>query len=271
MEAQFLEPTLLHLSQAHLNLLEICPPQFQRIYLDQLASPLSPEQQEKLNWGNQFHRLMQQQQLGLPIDPLLAKDEQLQQAISALIKIRPDRGKSGKTIWQEAEHCRTLRLDNYLLTVIYDLLLIESNRAEIFDWKTYLQPENSEKLSNNWQTRLYLYVLTETSDFLPEQISLTYWFVKVPRVPQSLTFKYSRKQHKKNKKDLTHLLSRLDHWRSSDLAADEIPFPHVPNCQENCPYYTSLFSGLKVNRSNELGDVNNWQQFVDTIQEIVIE
>jgi hypothetical protein len=271
MEVQSLEPNLLHLSQAHLNLLETCPPQFQRIYLDQLASPLSPEQQEKLNWGNQFHRLMQQQQMGLSIDTLFAEDEQLQQAISSLIEIIPHRGKSEEIIWQEAEHCRTLRLDNYLLTVIYDLLLIEDDRAEIFDWKTYLQPENSEKLANNWQTRLYLYVLAETSNFLPEQISLTYWFVKVPKVPQSLTFKYNRRQHKKNKKDLTHLLSLLDRWRSSDLAAAEISFPHIPNCQENCPYYASLFSKLKISHNNKLGSMKNWQQFVDIIEEIAIE
>lgn len=265
-----MEPTLLHLSQAHLNLLETCPPQFQRIYLEQLASPLSPEQQEKLNWGNQFHRLMQQRQLNLPIEPLLAADEQLQQAISSLIKVMADKEKSGESFWQEAEHCRTFKLGNYLLTVIYDLLRIEGDHAEIFDWKTYLQPEEPEKLANNWQTRLYLYVLAETANFLPEQISLTYWFVKVPKVPQNLTFKYSRKQHKKNKKDLTDLLSLLDRGLSRDLAAGEVPFPHLPNCQKDCPYYTSIFSDNKLYHGNKLKNIKDWQQLVDTVEEIAV-
>ena len=258
MEVQSAESNLFHLSQAHLNLLETCPLQFQRIYLDQLISPISPEQQEKLNWGNHFHRLMQQQQLNLPITPLLAEDEQLQQAIAQLIQIIPNPEKSGENIWQEAEHCRTLKLANYLLTVIYDLLVIEGNRAQILDWKTYPQPENSEKLANNWQTRLYLYVLAETSDFLPEQISLTYWFVKVPRVPQSLTFNYSEKQHKKNKKDLVELLSLLDHWRLSYLSNEEKFCSHLPNCSKSCPYYSSSSNST------------NWQKIINEIAEIPI-
>lgn len=258
MDVQFPESTLFHLSQTHLNLLETCPPQFQRIYLDQLTSPISPEQQEKLNWGNQFHRLMQQQQLNLPIAFLLAEDKQLQQAIAQLIQIIPNQEKSGQNIWQEAEYCRTLKLESYLLTVIYDLLVIEGDFAQILDWKTYPQPENSEKLANNWQTRLYLYVLAETSDFLPEQISLTYWFMKVPRVPQSLTFNYSEKQHQKNKEDLIELLSLLDRWRSNYLSNQKNSCPHFPDCKENCSYYSSS------------SNTTNWQQIVNEIPEIPI-
>ena len=104
MDVQSPEPTLIHLSQAHLNLLETCPPQFQRIYLAQLASPISPEQQEKLIWGDHFHRLMQQQQLGLPIASLLAEDEQLRPAITELLKAIKKPEKSSENIWQEAEH-----------------------------------------------------------------------------------------------------------------------------------------------------------------------
>ena len=271
MDVQSPEPTLIHLSQAHLNLLETCPPQFQRIYLDQLASPISPEQQEKLTWGDQFHRLMQQQQLGLPIASLLAEDEQLKPAITQLIKAIKNPEKSGKNIWQEAEHCRTLKLENYLLTVIYDLLIIESDRAQILDWKTYPQPENPEKLAKNWQTRLYLYVLAETSNFSPEEISLTYWFVKVSRMPQSLTFNYSQEQHQKTKKDLRQLLSLFEHWRSSHLAGELITCNDLIKCQENCPYYSSLFVDFKIEHSDKLKSIKNWQKIVAEIPEISLE
>jgi ATP-dependent exoDNAse (exonuclease V) beta subunit len=59
-----------------------------------------------------------------------------------------------------------------LLTVIYDLLIEAEDNAQILDWKTYPQPKEQNRLAKDWQTRLYLYVLAETSDYLPEQISM---------------------------------------------------------------------------------------------------
>lgn len=268
MDVQSPEPTLMHLSQAHLNLLETCPSQFQRIYLAQLASPLTPEQQDKLNWGNQFHRLMQQQQIGLPIAPLLTEDEQLQQAITGLIRVINNPEKSKNNVWQLAEHCRTMKLGNYLLTVIYDLLSIEGDRAQILDWKTYPKPENSEKLAKNWQTRLYLYVLAETSSFLPEQISLTYWFVKVPGSPESLTFNYGQKQHQKNKEDLIQLLSLLNRWHLRHLAGEVILCDNLIDCQDNCPYYSFFSKDSKQQLGGTIKDLKDWQEIVDKTPEL---
>ena len=61
----------IRLSQAQLNTLEACPRLFQHLHLDQLGSPVPPEQQESLTWGSQFHLLMQQQALGLPVEALV--------------------------------------------------------------------------------------------------------------------------------------------------------------------------------------------------------
>ena len=62
--------TPIRLSQSQLQLLEICPPQFQRLYLEQLGSAIAPEHQERLTWGSHFHRLMQQRELGLSVENL---------------------------------------------------------------------------------------------------------------------------------------------------------------------------------------------------------
>lgn len=230
---------LLRLSQGQLNLLETCPVQFQRIYLEQLGSPLSPQQQEKLAWGSQFHLLMQQKELGLPIDSLLAQNEQLESAIAALINAAPEIWLSDRDTWREAEHCRTLNFQDYLLTVIYDLIVGDRTSAKIIDWKTYLQPETRSNLAKNWQTRLYLYVLVETSDYLPEQVSMTYWFVKNPRKPQSLTFAYDRRQHEKTRQDLSILLTRLTIWLE-DYLFNKTSLPHLSDCQKSCSFYQSL-------------------------------
>jgi hypothetical protein len=260
---------LIHLSQAQLNLLETCPPHFQRIYLEQLGSPLSPQQQEKQTWGSQFHLLMQQKELGLPIESLLEKDEQLQHSITSLISAVPEIWQLEQTIWREAEHSRTLNFNQYLLTAIYDLILCDHTTAQIIDWKTYLLPENRAKLAKNWQTRLYLYILAETSDYLPEKISMTYWFVKLPTEPQSLTFTYNRVQHEKTRQDLTRLLSQLDDWLER-YYQEENSFPHLSNCQATCPYYQSLLASGELVKGEDKEIRKDWRLLIDEIEEVSI-
>ena len=228
--------SLIRLSQGQLNLLEKCPPRFQQIYLEQLRSPVSLEQQEKQDWGSRFHLLMQQRELGLPIEPLLEEDQQLQRSLTSLIEAAPEIVRSEPETWREAEHHRTYSFQNYLLTVIYDLIIAGPSKAQIIDWKTYLQAQNQARLAQDWQTRLYMYVLAETSEYLPEQISMTYWFVKLPTKPQRLTFTYDSLQHENTKQDLTNLLTKLETW-IEEYFNQGSSFPHPPNCEESCPYY----------------------------------
>lgn len=187
---------------------------------------------------------MQQKELGLPIDPLLEQDQELQQAIIALRETAPELWQSEQNIWREAEHSRTLGFKNYLLTVVYDLLILGNSQAKILDWKTYLQPENPHKLAQNWQTRLYLYVLAETTNYLPEQLSMTYWFVKLPTRPESLTFSYSQILHEKTRQDLNYLLTQLEQWLENYFNKGK-DFPHFSSCQTSCPYYSAFESRFK--------------------------
>lgn len=203
----------MRLSQGQLNLLERCPRLFQHTYLDKLGSPTSLEQQERQTSGSRFHLLIQQRELGLPIESLLQEDTQLQSWMTALEGAAPEiLTPSNSQIFRESEHCRTLKLQDYLLTVVYDLLIADERSAQILDWKTYPKPQNRRWLEQNWQTLLYLYVLVETSDYLPEQISMTYWFVQSPQEPQSLKFTYNTTQHQQTKDKLNRLLNYLSDW-----------------------------------------------------------
>jgi hypothetical protein len=211
---------MMRLSQGQLNLLETCPRKFQHVYLDQLGSLTTPEQQERLTWGNRFHLLMQQRELDLPI-ALMQDDEPLYQSVQALLNAAPDLFQVDPACIRYSEHRRTLELQGYLLTVIYDLLILGDGQAQILDWKTYPKPQQRKFLEKNWQTRLYLFVLAETTDYTPEQISMTYWFVQAQPegdcqpVPQPLVFRYSLDQHERNRRDLTHLLLQLSHWQDT--------------------------------------------------------
>ena len=275
---------MLRLSQGHLNLLKTCPPKFKQSFLSQTSSLPKPETEDKQTWGSLFHLLMQQRELGLPIESLLQANTELDRSLKALIQAAPELLGSDDTIHRNqkraAEHSRTMSFGNYLLTVVYDLLIAEEDRAKIIDWKTYLQPIKKgdlAKLADNWQTRLYLYVLAETSDYSPEQISMTYWFVKLPKKPQSQTFKYSDRLHKQNERDLTQLLNNLDRWlQNSDgnfaTQAPQASFPHHDNCQLNCPYARELLENhtLENTEIDFIGDRSILQNQIENISEIPI-
>lgn len=224
---------MFRLSQGQLNLLETCPRQFQRTYLEQRRVPPTPNQQEGLRWGEQFHQILQQQALDLPLSELLSADEVLAQTVKKLMALAPELFCSGEQTTRLAEHSRACPLDQGLLTVIYDLLLFGAGRAWIVDWKTYREPQNRRKLAQNWQTRLYQYVLAETSAYVPAQIVMVYCFVKRGSKPTQLHFNYSDALHRQNEQDLKKLIQELSIYRDAYLK-QQTPFPHRPHCVMDC-------------------------------------
>lgn len=210
------------LSQGHLTLLSTCPRKFQHVVLEQLSSPNPPEEQERLNQGSRFHLLLQQWQLELPVESFVQEDAQLNIWFNGFLQAAPqiltlptnDRTEEQTALYQ-TEHQRTLEFQGCLLTVVYDLLISNPHQARILDWKTYPRPRNSQWLRQNWQTRLYPFVLAETSPYAPEDISMVYWFFQSQTSdspPQRLVLQYDRAQHEQTRQDLTHLLTQLTSW-----------------------------------------------------------
>ena len=226
----------MRLSQGHLNLLDRCPRKFQHTYLEQLGSPNSPEQQERLLAGSRFHALMQQWEMGLPIEPFLQEDAQLRQWFHAFIAAAPQILSINNPTFRESEHLRMLEFRGHLLTVVYDLLILTDQEAQILDWKTYPKPSKTD-LSQSWQSRLYPFVLNKTSDYAPEQISMTYWFFQSQfsqsqgEAAQSLKLPYSAKQHEETNQMLGRSLDQLSEWLDRYETKGEF-FPQVPETAE---------------------------------------
>jgi PD-(D/E)XK nuclease superfamily len=264
----------MRLSQGHLNLLETCPRKFQQVFLEQLGSPTTPEQQERLAWGSRFHLLMQQRELGLPIESLVQEDPQMQRWVTGLVGAAPDilAPNPNSEMFRESEHCRTLAFGDYLLTVIYDLLIADATSAQILDWKTYPRPQNRQWLTHNWQTRLYLYVLAETSNYAPEKISMTYWFVQSQPEAKSLTFSYNLGQHEQTRRDLTRWLNQLTQWLQ-DYAQGK-PFPQVKEesvtC-DSCQFNIRCFGRSDRISQNSQTELNpNWLPDLANIEEVAL-
>ncbi|MCC3419509.1 MAG: PD-(D/E)XK nuclease family protein [Microcoleus sp. PH2017_07_MST_O_A] len=271
---------MLRLSQTQLKILEECPRKFQHSYLELLASTASPEHKEKLTWGSHFHLLMQQRELGLSIESITQQDPELGRCVAAFINAAPElfaNSENSDQIFRQAEHPRILIFQDYLFTVIYDLLIAEPNAAKILDWKTYPRPQKSKWIAESWQTRLYLYVLVETSDYSPEQVSMTYWFVQLQgeEPPQKLTFSYNQIEHDRTKQDLTQILQQLTDWRQRYTEGGEF-FPQVQissNLCDSCQFATrcNRTQNSKASSSNLPAETpTNWLPNLAIIEEISI-
>ncbi len=241
-----------HLSQKDLTLLENCPLQFQKNYWQKLNFILNLTEIDHAEWGKNFHTLMQQYSLGLPLEKILNKQPEYKDSLEALIRETQDIWNCPQIKFRCAEYELKLIKKNYIFTVVFDLLVLFENQAIIFDWKTYLQPPNTKKLDNNWQTKLYLYLLTENFNYKPEQISFTYWFVKLPHKPQSHVIKYSQKVHQKTEQELDNLLVKFEKLYNNYQS-------NIFNCLDtekcyNCLYFQSLTqsNNLENNPNNLL-------------------
>jgi hypothetical protein len=233
---------LFQLSQTHLQVLSTCPRKFQSLFLDRLALPQISTRSEQQELGVQFHQLMQQRELGLEIQTLLADNPQLQKWFHHFQDFPPPIIEGTR----QSEHPCTLAFQDFILVAIYDLLIQGPEQAQIIDWKTYRRPPYAQMLQQHWQTRLYPFLLAETSRYQPEQISMIYWFAEssASKTAQGhwINLPYSAQLHQQTQQDLTNLLKPLQQW-IQDLTQHNIPFPQVPlsagHCEsrnQQCPF-----------------------------------
>lgn len=263
----------MRLSQGHLSLLEICPRQFQYQFLEQLnLQNQSLEDEERLRSGSEFHQIIQQRSLQVPIEALLAKDPQLAQWFRAFERVMPDFFSSIDVASElsESEQVRTLTYLGHCLVVVYDYLILNPERALILDWKTYRKPNPSNAIVNSWQSKLYPYVLHQTSQYPAHHIELRYWFFHHDTA-QKLSLPYTDAAHCETDRQLTHLLTQLNHWLS-DYESHAIPFPQTPDVTtcKHCAY--AVRCDRTMDKTEQPDRVIAWDQIPEvpsTLQSIL--
>ena len=222
--------TINSISQGHLNTWETCKRKYQHNFLEDLSLPDADLQRKKnLLLGANFHLLIQQQQLGLDVSDLASSDHKLQLWLGAFEQ-KPPITIEGDRL---CEHRRTLevgiqtslhhsqnnncRQGYFVLTAIYDFLILGDRKAQILDWKTHQVAIAENKLQANWQTRLYLYLLVKTTNYLPEQLSMTYWFANTA---ESVIIDYSEAEYRITETKLEMILREIDEATDYPLVAD---------------------------------------------------
>lgn len=263
----------MQISQGQLNTLAYCPRRFQHTYLEQLSVPPNPDQQAALTLGDRFHLLMQQRELGLAIAPMQRSSEEearIYDAVERFLASAPEVLRRDRVQFRQSEHRRTLPLDSFLLTVVYDLLILETDQAEILDWKTYATVPSPAILKDNWQHKLYPFVLAETSNYSPEQITLSYWFVR-PHVAQTeappthLKFPYNRDIHEQTRQELQQILMTLTAYLHQFEAGNSLP--QVAEGSDRCSHCPFA---IRCQRIRSSSSTNEAVPSLDEIDEIVI-
>jgi hypothetical protein len=126
-----------------------------------------------------------------------------------------------------------------VLTVVYDWVMLGATQGQIIDWKTYPKPLKTQYLAQDWQTLLYLYVLAETTNIVPEQLVMTYWFFQAQASDvseaQSLQVRYSTQRHAQTRLALDQLLAQLTQWLEA-YENQSVDLPQVAPEKGHCEY-----------------------------------
>ncbi len=193
-----------------------CERRFELAYIDQLRWPALQTEpalafEHLAELGAQFHRMVEQFQLGLP-EELIARqvsDPKLQSWWDAWQRLRPQ----GLPTQQYVEVKLATRVAGHTLVAQYDLVAIApGEKVVIIDWKTSERRPKQETLASRLQTRIYPYVLAKAGQTFtngtpidPAQIEMIYWYPNVPEHPAQ--FRYSQAQFDADELYLSELIN----------------------------------------------------------------
>lgn len=201
-------------------------------------TPLSDETETAVLRGQQFHQLIERHFLGLPVATQDAALQHWWRQFERYLPQLPDGQRLTELtltipigVAQPSGH-------QYLLNGRFDLIIVGAGRAHIFDWKTGT-PQDESQLRRDWQTRLYLAMLSAGSAALtpqlntpltPEQVAITYWYVQQPDAPRTIT--YSRQQHEQNWAELEAIVAQIDR----EMVAQTWPLTDDWSACRRCAY-----------------------------------
>jgi len=240
------------ISQQHLQLWTTCRRKFRHTFLDEINLPVNYELQEKLTLGKQFHLLLQQYQLDIDVTEILGSNSELHKWFQSYLNHPPQMIRGERF----CEYKCTVQFAGTSITAIYDLVILGQTSAQIIDWKTHQNPIPLEILADHWQTKLYLFILQETTSYAPEQISMTYWFANASPSQKTVEINYTAHQHQTTQQALRKILP--------EMAADNSYLP-LPLDSKPCQYCEFLHRcQAEVTHSN-LPEFN-----LDDVPEVVI-
>ena len=243
-------PTSFTFSQSSLQDYTDCPQRFKLRYLDRLIYPAAEtepalENEKHLLEGQGFHRLAQQQLLGMPSEKIekLANTPNLQMWWRNFLTFSQNNLLILSSLYPEV--ILSARLGEFRLVAKYDLIALTAEKQlVIYDWKTNRKRPRNEWLAARWQTRVYRSLLVAAGNqfnngepIVPENCEMVYWFSNYPDEPARFT--YNDDQFKQD-------------WDAMIRLTDEIQstsnYPKTDDRQKcgYCPYRSYCDRGIQA-------------------------
>ena len=192
-------------SQASLQDFVDCPRRFQLRYLLALqwpaveAEPIE-EHEQRMVLGQAFHRMVQQQLVGLPEKAITraASDADLLRWWQSFLTYRPVASFCGDAadVWVRGEYTLAGEVSGHRLVAKYDVLSVASTgHIVILDWKTAMKRTSDDVLRERVQTRVYPFLAVQAGAYLnggraidPGDVTLVYWFPEAPQSPARIPY-----------------------------------------------------------------------------------
>lgn len=229
-------------SQNSLNTFKSCPLKFKYKYIDNINWKFdnieSRDYYEGLKSGSEFHLLCERYFKNIPIGESINREFLLWlDKIKSKIKID-----ISKIYLPEYE--ARMKINNNYLTAKYDLVIIDKESIEIWDWKTESQKSSYKNIENRVQTIVYMYIAKEViskiydMDIPTKNIKMKYLRLKIDDEP--ITINYSDEKHIKNKALIENNLKKI-----SDLDFNL----HIPKNKNHCKYceFNKLCNNQNIN------------------------
>ena len=205
-----------------------CERQFELQYLEQLKWPAVESEpvlrsEEFMEAGRRFHEMIQRDILGIEVTmPDSNRDPDIARWWENYREHRPA-GNQGRLF---PEKTLVGSIEDYALTATYDLIVLEdTGRARIFDWKTWRKPPDEERLKKRLQTRIYPYLLAQIGHAIngesisPEDIEMIYWYAEYPDQP--IMFSYDATMFLEDHAYLSSLVARIEEMDQGKFALTE--------------------------------------------------
>lgn len=153
---------------------------------------------------DRFSLLMQQLVMGLPVESIIQADSEIAHWVDQLLPIM--------SIPYHTKQVNALRqklIQGALIVAQYDLLILTDEKAIAVNWTSDRNIPPSGQLESSWKAQLQLFLLVETEEILPNNISLIYYFFHSGKSPTLYRFSYNQEKHDAFKQQLEMTLSNL--------------------------------------------------------------
>ncbi len=247
-------------SQVSLQDFVDCRRRFELRYLMRVRWPAAEsepieEQEQRMQRGADFHRLIQQHLLGIPEDRLTSSidDPALAELWQHYLSFRPIEQSAGSRNYEaHPEVSLMTSVRGHRLMAKYDVMVAVGHRdLVIFDWKTSRHRYEPDEAEERLQTRVYRFVAVRSGArfmggdaVLPDRVMMVYWFATHPNAPVRIP--YSRLAYERDRDYLQDLVAQIEAATQADVGADAFPKTENTFLCRYCPFRSYCGRGAEA-------------------------